>query len=77
MDKLTQLLYTENTLHFCKVLTVGNISLSSYIHTCAGFELHRNLFFVDRYFLNQSANQLLIIFGDILCLALQGTAAFR
>ena len=31
-----------------------------------GFELHRNLFFIDRYFLNQSANQLLIIFGDIL-----------
>lgn len=61
-----ELFATENTLHFCKVLTVENISLSSYVHACARFELHCDLFFVDRYFLKQPANQLLIVFRDVL-----------
>ena len=50
------------------MLTVGNILLSSDFYACAGFELYRNPFIVDRDFLNQPANQLLVVFGDFLCL---------
>ena len=42
--------------------------LSSHIHACAGFELHCNPLIIDRDFLNQSANQLLIVFRTVLLL---------
>ena len=35
-----------------------------YIHACAGFEFHDNFLIIDRDFLNQPANQLLIVFSD-------------
>ncbi len=36
------------------------------IHICAGFEFHDDFLIVDRDFLNQPANQLLIVFSDVL-----------
>ena len=42
--------------------------LSSHIHACAGFKLYCNSFIINRDFLNQSANQLLIVFRNVLLL---------